>query len=67
MYCVHKVFVRINVREITKPRAYAVCSKEGRVSTYLVLMAKKKYIIIQRIKLCVYSHIHTVKTQQFVR
>jgi hypothetical protein len=36
MYCVHKIFVRINIREITKPRASAVCSKEGRVSMYLI-------------------------------
>jgi hypothetical protein len=42
MYCVHKIFVRINIREITKPRAPEVCSKEGRVSMHLLLMVKKK-------------------------
>jgi hypothetical protein len=44
MYCVHKIFVRINVREITKPRASAVCSKKEEFHSILFLMARKKII-----------------------
>jgi len=44
MYCVHKIFVRINIREITKPRASAVCSEEGRVSIYLISDGGGEYI-----------------------
>jgi len=46
MYCVHKIFVRINIREMTKPRACAVCSKEGRVSMCLISNGEKKFLII---------------------
>jgi hypothetical protein len=46
MYCVHKIFVRINIREMTKPRACAVCSKEGRVSVYLISNGGKNLIIV---------------------
>jgi hypothetical protein len=46
IYCVHKIFVRINIREMTEPRACAVCSKEGRVSVYLISNGGKKFLII---------------------
>jgi hypothetical protein len=47
MYCVHKIFVRINIKEITKPTAFAICSKEGKNSMYLISNGEKKnYIVI---------------------
>ena len=46
MYCVHKKFVKIYIREITEPKASAVFSKEGRVLMYLISNDKKKITLL---------------------